>query len=438
MNTEEFERARPDTSEPLRPVRKQRMGVLRPQVEEAVAEAAVSKEAAAPVRKQRMGDPSPGTPPPAAETSTDHVRRKRMGDLDSMSAAKPEPATRQRIGASTPATRARMGAPTSAPEQPTPAAAPDSASEPEKQERLSPSRIKRVVTAVVGVVVVALLVVFFARWLRDLPAVQDFVATYPGHLELPESAPVGIPAWMGWQHFLNMFFIVLIVRTGLLIRTEKRPPGYWQAKKKSFFSPHNGEVKKVPLSQWLHQILDVLWIANGAAFIILLSVTGQWMKIVPTSMDIFPNMASTALQYASLQWPDENGWIHYNALQMVAYFLTVYVAAPLAVLSGLRMSTWWSSNAEKLNKVYPIEIARALHFPVMIYFVGFTIVHVFLVFFTGALRNLNHMYTSRDVADFWGLIIFLVSIAIITVGWFLIRPMFTTPIATRMGNVTKN
>ncbi|MEU5849212.1 hypothetical protein [Saccharopolyspora shandongensis] len=46
--------------------------------------------------------------------------------------------------------------------------------------------------------------------------------------------------------------------------------------------------------------------------------------------EVFPNALSAALQYASLDWPTENGWVHYNALQQLAYFTTVLVATPLA------------------------------------------------------------------------------------------------------------
>ena len=297
---------------------------------------------------------------------------------------------------------------------------------------------KRAAVGVGAAVLAALVLVLLARWARTMPGVQEFIATYDGHAPQPEGTPEGIPAWLGWQHFLNMFFIVLIVRTGLQVRTEKRPAGYWKPKDGGFFSPKGNTPKKVSLSQWLHQVLDVAWVVNGAVFIVLLAVTGHWARIVPTSWEIVPHMGSVALQYASLDWPTENGWIHYNALQVVAYFLTVYVAAPLAIITGLRMSTWWPQKAEGLNRVFPIEAARALHFPVMLYFVAFTVVHVFLVFFTGALRNLNHMYTSRDVTDWWGLVIFLVSVAVIAAAWFLTRPVFTTPIAQKTGTVTKN
>ncbi|MBP3036361.1 cytochrome b/b6 domain-containing protein [Arthrobacter sp. zg-ZUI100] len=290
---------------------------------------------------------------------------------------------------------------------------------------------------IAGLVILALVVVLAARWLRTLEPVQGFVATYNGHASQPETAPAGIPAWLGWQHFFNMFLMVLIVRTGLQVRNERKPPGYWTAKKDSFFSPRGNTPKKVSLTQWLHQLLDVAWVVNGIAFVVLLAATGQWMRIVPTSWDIFPNMISGALQYASLDWPTENGWIHYNALQVMAYFLVVFVAAPLAILSGIRISTWWPESFGRLNKIYPVEWARAVHFPVMLCFVLFTIAHVFLVFFTGALANLNHMYASRDAVDWWGLVIFLISLVVTAAAWFLTKPLFTTPIAARTGTVAK-
>lgn len=301
-----------------------------------------------------------------------------------------------------------------------------------------PSRWRRPLMFIGGMVILALAVVLTARGLRSLESVQAFITTYNGHSTMPDSAPTGMPWWMGWQHFLNMFFIVLIIRTGLQIRHEKRPEAMWTPKAGSFYSPKNSTPKKVSITTWLHQTLDALWILNGLAFIILLSVTGHWMRVVPTNWDIFPNIASVALQYASLDWPTENGWIHYNALQMVSYFLVIYVAAPLAVLTGLRMSSWWPSNATTLNKIYPVELARTLHFPVMLFFVFFVIAHVFLVLSTGALQNLNHMYTSRDVADFWGLVIFLISVAITAAGWVLLRPTVVIPLASKVGTVSKN
>lgn len=405
------------------------------------AQAAPAAEAGdtAPAPRRRMGGAGGATS--TEGVTSDAAPRQRMGSAPATAAAvsnaagSNEPVAVAPAGASpvTTPSGTTSGAAVSVPSGRAGTPGPAGAATPAKPER---PWVKPVLI-IGGLVVVAALVVLGARWLRTLQGVQEFIATYDGHASQPASAPEGMPWWLGWQHFFNMFFIVLIIRTGLLVRTERKPPGYWTAKQDSFFSPKGNTPKKVSLSQWLHQSLDVLWVVNGIIFIVLLVVTGHWMRIVPTSWDVFPNMVSGALQYASLDWPVENGWVHYNALQVVAYFTTVFIAAPLAILTGIRISTWWPERAERLTRLYPVEWARAVHFPVMLYFVAFTIVHVFLVFFTGALRNLNHMYTSRDVVDWWGLVIFLASLVVIAAAWFLTKPMFTTPIAARMGKVSK-
>lgn len=271
-------------------------------------------------------------------------------------------------------------------------------------------------------------VVVVVNWLLALAPMQDFIATYPGEYHLPESAPVGIPAWIGWQHFFNVFLIVLIIRSGLQVRTQKRPTAFW--------SPRWNATRKISLSLWFHQSLDILWLVNGLVFVVLLFATGQWMRIVPTSWEVFPNALSALLQYLSLDWPTENGWVNYNSLQQIAYFLTVFIAAPLAVITGVRMSGLWPKNAKTLNRIYPVEWARAVHFPVMLYFVAFIAVHVGLVFATGALRNLNHMYASQDVVNWVGFWVFVGSLVVIAAAWVVARPLVLAPIARLFGKVS--
>jgi thiosulfate reductase cytochrome b subunit len=291
------------------------------------------------------------------------------------------------------------------------------------------------IVSAVGLVFAAAMVVLFTRWFLSLEFMQEFLVAYPGEYHLPEGAPVGFPAWLGWQHFFNVFLMVLIIRSGLQVRNQKRPPGYW--------SPRWNSKRKISINLWFHQSLDILWIVNGAIFIGLLFVTGQWMRIVPTSWSVFPNAISAALQYVSLDWPTENGWVNYNSLQQLAYFATVFLAAPLAIITGVRMSGIWPANAKTLNRVYPVEWARSIHFPVMLYFVLFIVAHVTLVFATGALRNLNHMYAAQGssdptaYADNWiGFWIFVASMAVIGAGWIAARPLVIAPIARLFGAVT--
>lgn len=287
-----------------------------------------------------------------------------------------------------------------------------------------------VALAIVGAVT---LVVLGARWFLGLDFMASFTAKYPGEYDLPESAPVGFPGWLGWQHFFNIFLMVLIIRSGLLVRRQERPEAFWASKKNP---------KKISIQLWFHQGLNILWVVNGAIFVILLFATGQWMRVIPTSIEVFPNAVSALLQYLTLDWPLDNGWVNYNSLQQLAYFATIFIAAPLSAITGYRMSESWPRES-KLSQRFPVEWARALHFPLMIYFVAFIIVHVALVFTTGALRNLNHMFAAQGSPDpsvyannwtgFWW---FVASMIAVAASWVAARPMILAPIARIFGNVS--
>ena len=282
--------------------------------------------------------------------------------------------------------------------------------------------------AAAGLAVLAGAAIAIVRAFLSLPFMQDFLAAYPGEYHLPAGAPVGLPGWVGWQHFFNVFLMTLIIRSGLRVRTEKRPTAFW--------TPRGNPKGKISLTLWFHQALDLLWILNGAIFIVLLFVTGQWMRLVPTSWEVFPNALSAALQYVSFDWPTENGWVNYNSLQQLAYFTVVFLAAPVAIATGFRMSGLWPKKAAGLSKAYPIELARAVHFPTMLFFVAFIVVHVALVLLTGMLRNLNHMFAAQDAVTWTGFWVFLLSLAVIAGGWVAARPLVLAPIAKLFGQVS--
>ena len=277
----------------------------------------------------------------------------------------------------------------------------------------------------IGALVLLAAAVFGARWYVGTESGADFLSRYDGIQPLPDTAPVGFPAWLNWAHFFNMLLMALIVKTGLDVRREKRPAAYWQPKKGG---------KKISVTLWLHQLLDIAWVVLGVVFFVLLFATGQWMRIVPTSWEVLPNAVSAGLQYLSLDWPDENGWVYYNALQELFYFITVFVAAPLAILSGFRMSGMWPAAWKRP----PVSWARAVHFPTMMYFVAFVAVHVFLVLATGARGNLNAMFAAREDADSWiGAVLCLAAVAVTALGWWAARASVVAPLANATGKVSK-
>ncbi|MEO6942200.1 MAG: hypothetical protein ABI238_00545 [Terrimesophilobacter sp.] len=285
-------------------------------------------------------------------------------------------------------------------------------------------------------IVAAAVVVALAIWLRSLPDVQSFIRTYPGHSELPDTAPVGFPAWLAWQHFFNSFFILFVIRSGWQIRTTTRPAAYWTRNNTGRLRT-KGEPQRISIHQWFHVSVDTLWLLNGLLLYVLLFSTGQWTRIIPTSWDVFPNALSAGLQYASLNWPIEMGWVNYNSLQVLAYCVTVFIAAPLAVITGLRMTPGLAARWKSLDRVYPIQLARLIHFPVMIYFVLFIVVHVFLVLTTGALNNLNHMYAVRNDQSWWGFGLFVGSLVLMAVAWVAAKPSVLAMIAGLSGKVRR-
>lgn len=287
--------------------------------------------------------------------------------------------------------------------------------------------VKLGVLGAVGAVVAAGILVLAARGVTTLPGVPEWMERYPGEYDLPESSTPGFPWWARWSHFLNIFLMVLIIRSGLLVRTQQKPP--------AFYTPKRGG-KKISINLWLHTSLDVIWVVNGVLFVIMLFVSGHWMRIIPTSWEVFPNALSAMLQYMTLDWPTENGWVNYNSLQQIMYFTIIFIAAPLAIVTGARMSEWWPKDAEKLNKVYPAPLARAVHFPTMLFFVLFIIVHVFLVFSTGALKNLNHMFAGTEAVNWTGFWLFALALFLTVAGWFAIRPLVLAPIASLFGKVS--
>ena len=89
------------------------------------------------------------------------------------------------------------------------------------------SRWFALVWIVPAVLVVLFLLVLAARGIRASDGGQSFLRAFPGASALPSFAPVGFPAWLAWQHGLNAFFMLFIIRSGWLVRTTKRPDAYW-------------------------------------------------------------------------------------------------------------------------------------------------------------------------------------------------------------------
>lgn len=283
-----------------------------------------------------------------------------------------------------------------------------------------------------------------AQQLRELPAIQEFIQRYPGSAS---SSPVssGFPLWLRAQHFLNSFFMLFIIRAGIQILADHprlywrrdSTPGtewfrfqhdvprdrLWTSKDDSVTIPGwlgiPGIRHSVGLARWWHFGFDLLWVINGLVFYVLLFTTDQWKRVVPTSWTVFPNALSTALQYLSLQFPVEETWTRYNGLQQLTYFITIFVAAPLAFVTGVMQGPAFSNKLDRFAKVLNRQLARTIHFLVLTWFLVFIFVHTTLVFITGLRKNLNYMVAGVNDESWTGFLIYAPVLVLLIIIWLL-------------------
>lgn len=287
-----------------------------------------------------------------------------------------------------------------------------------------------------------------AQSLRELPAVKSFIVRHPGIAQGAPSVDSGFPWWLQLQHFLNMFFMLFIIRAGLQILAD-HPRLYWRrdctpgtdwfrfqvpvptgrvwtAKDDSVTLPAwlgiPGARHTLGLARWWHFSVNFLWVINGALFYGLLFATDQWRRLVPLTWEVFPAALSTAIQYASLNFPVDHSWTRYNGLQQLSYFLTVFVAAPVSIATGLMQSPAIANNLGAFGKLLNRQTMRSVHFLSFAWFVAFILMHGIMVFVTGLRENTNHMFAGVETDSWEGLPLFLLAMALMTTAWLMASP----------------
>ena len=207
----------------------------------------------------------------------------------------------------------------------------------------------------------------------------------------------GFPLWIGIAHYINLLFIILLIRSGLQIlsgsssvvlerglharygssyvlpRSRGTPvekpatTRVWTAKDDArYLSPWiglPGGRHTLGMSRHWHFLSVLFWVGNGAAYVTLLFATGQWRRLVPTSWHVLPDAWAVFVHYITFHLPAEpNTFYHYNALQQLSYFAVVFILA-LSILTGPSMSpalvnrfTWYPRLPG--NR----QIGRSIHF----------------------------------------------------------------------------
>lgn len=294
-----------------------------------------------------------------------------------------------------------------------------------------------------------LCLIALAQSLRELPGVTAFIQQHPGVAQAAPSVDSGFPWWLQLQHFLNMVFMLFIMRAGLQILADHPrlywgrdctpgadwfrfqvpvPKGVvWTAKDDSVTLPTwlgiPGLRHTIGPARWWHFSVNLLWLINGIVFYVLLFATDQWRRLVPLTWEVFPAALSTAIQYASLNFPVDHSWTRYNGLQQLSYFITVFIAAPVSIATGLMQSPAISNTLGWFGRLFNRQAMRSVHFISFTWFLGFILAHGIMVFVTGLRQNTNHMFAGVNDTSWTGFPLFVVAMVILAGTWLAASPL---------------
>jgi len=283
-------------------------------------------------------------------------------------------------------------------------------------------------------------------WLQHAIFGLPYIAPSSASAEGTPSGPHGFPFWIRWSHFSNLFFLFMLIRSGLSILMD-HPRLYWndhctpgtewirftplQVPKDRIWTAKDdarylsplvstpGYRHTVGIARSWHFITVYGFVLTGVFFVIGLLTSTQWERLVPTSPAVFVQAWNTFVLYANFHFPPEpNGFYGYNALQQLAYFVTVFIMAPLAILTGMAMSPALVNRFPLYTKIFGgRQGARSIHFLVLVGFIGFIVVHVALVALTGFERNMNHIVLGTDDLGSSGMILGFIGIAVVLLSW---------------------
>lgn len=258
---------------------------------------------------------------------------------------------------------------------------------------------------------------------------------------------VEFPAWLRITHFVNVFFLVMLIRSGWEI-IASHPRFYWNnhctpgsewikftrdkvPTEEGAFTARDDQRSlsplislpgraKIGIGRGWHGLVTSLWLINGLVYVVLLFGTGQWRRIVPTSWSVFGEAWDSALIYLSLKAPDIAHFNPYDGLQQLMYFTVVFIAAPLMMATGVAMSpavvgrfTWYAKIFR--NR----QTARSLHFLLMCFYVMFTLVHVTLIFVVYPKHNITNIIQGHYEPSKFGqsLITLIIILALMVAFW---------------------
>ncbi len=268
--------------------------------------------------------------------------------------------------------------------------------------------------------------------------------------------PSFFPWWVVITHFLNIFFLLLLARSGLevlsafpkLYWNDDCPPGReWARFSKKMYGADSRRMwssldeeeswspvvalpgrKNLGLGRHWHFMTVQFWILTGAVYVVLVFATGYWRYLIPTRWEIVPEAIRAVGTYLHFQLPSKLPGQPFEAAQKLTYFLLIFVLAPVQIATGAAMSPSVLARFPRYGKLFGgKQGARSLHFLGLCAFAAFTALHTFMVIVHGVPKEfasivLGDEHANRTLAVSVGLLgIFGILLFHVIISWFSLR-----------------
>jgi thiosulfate reductase cytochrome b subunit len=212
------------------------------------------------------------------------------------------------------------------------------------------------------------------------------------------------PATVRITHWINVAVVVVLIMSGLNILMA-HPHLYWGVR--STFTDPWVSFGRVP--DWLmmpqgrnlaearrwHFALAWIFVLNGLIYLAFVVLSGRLKhRLWPTGTDLKAFWPSV-VEHARLRFPKGEEARAYNVIQKLTYVAILLVVLPMMLVTGLSMSPGFNAIGGVLLEIMGgRQSARTLHFLSASLIVGFILVHVALVVWTGLFNNIRAMITG--------------------------------------------
>ena len=211
------------------------------------------------------------------------------------------------------------------------------------------------------------------------------------------------------SHWLNVIAVVVLIMSGLNILLA-HPHLYWGVR--STFADPWLSIPTLP--NWLlipqgrnlaearsyHFLFAWLFVINGLIYLAYGFATRRFgRRLWPTGQDL-KGLKASVVEHAQFKFPTDDHARTYNVIQKLTYVAVILVILPMMLITGLSMSPGFNAVGGVLLEIMGgRQSARTLHFISGGLIVGFIVIHVGLVIWTGFVNNMRAMITGWFVIE---------------------------------------